>query len=223
MKCHSFAALGLMLTIACGGPEWELGDVPELSESIEGWPLGPGYTVRAQLSGGRPEDPPLAEAPLAADGTFHMTLPGASALGGALVPIDSVPRFGCDAAPAVSPPELRIVPTWLVAVKPGAAEVPLRRTDAPLDGPLMGLTEASYLYSDTDGSLTGELGCLGGGYDTRTRYDIHLRRGWNVVLFRLDELVVSEDPAVPTRARGRTWTGPLPEALRWRWQVAISS
>jgi len=186
----------------------------ELSGTVENW-IGQAATLKAELAD-TVDSAVLAEAPMGADGSFSLTLPGEEQVADYLGPM---PGTSCEEDGGTG--TVVVTPSTLEVASVSYAAYDSADSNASLLGEVFhavrseGSSTIVYqLYAASSGTVTGS--CISTFEDengveatyTRT-YDMNLVAGWNDVMFTFTEnSATSSTGNVPATARWEYVEGP---------------
>lgn len=204
-----------LLHPGCGGADGFLGEDAVLHGEIEGWTRGPGYSLSAAVLRLPTATQPLTSAPIRASGSFDIELPSSGDIADAMTTGGVVGGGdGCSSVPTIAPADAKSAQLLLSVTKPGSTPAPLLLFSRKLGGlPHSGDTTASILYTDRDSRIDGKLRCGTEGSSASVDYHVTLRKGWNTILSRYQEVVISQ---TGTRIVAESFNGPLPPELTWQ-------
>ena len=175
-----------------------------LSGTVQGW-TGQAATVKAEaVDIGGQNLGVLAEAPLNADGTFSLTLPGAEGVAGKFAPYNPI----CSGEEGVieitpSPLELITVPYLYIYSTTGQAIGSIA-----YESQTAFVVQAYAASAATvEGSCVYTSGDSGGSATSTEMYDINLAAGWNTIIYEGTEagVIIS--------------TGDVPAAATWQYSA----
>lgn len=191
----------------CGNGEavW-LGEPAVVSGQIDGWGLGAGYHLRAEIFSAE-EFHTVAEAPIDAAGSFSIILPQGHAVEPYLTSAAPMNQPCKIWTSKVSREDVRSASVIFSAVNSSSGMIPIFRQSLPQAA--LPLSIAQYTYLDGDLSVVAESDCIVGTQRRQGHIEQTLKRGWNALHARVFE-------NTDTKVKFEILTEELPDTVEWR-------
>lgn len=223
-KTRTLPCLGLtFLLSACGGGGGSLGDSPTINGTIQGWTLGSGYSLQAELASGplTQQQRILATGSIDPQGTFSITLPGAAVMNqyvqsqGIVVTANS----GCNGTlvggVSVSPDPLQAIKIYFYAVQ-GTTHKRITQIGFNYMATTMSSTQSStqvnYYYSLMTSTASGQVSCTSSTGTIRAAVSIGMVPGWNSVV---SEVFAERQNTGMINGSTSMYTGSAPGQAQW--------
>lgn len=223
-KYTALSYLGLSLFLSsCGGGSGSLGDSPTLGGTIQGWTLGSGYSLQAELTAGAltQQQRVIATANIDPQGSFSITLPGAAVMDQYAQYQSTVTtsNSGCggtlSGAVSVSPDPLQAIKIAFYAVQGTMRKRINQISYSIMATPQAGTqssTTVTYYYSTGTGTASGQVTCTTATVTVRAALSLGISPGWNSVV---TEAFSEKQNTGATSGSTSLYSGSAPSQAQW--------
>jgi hypothetical protein len=218
----SYLGLSLLLS-ACGGGSGSLGDSPTLSGAIQGWTLGSGYSLQAELTTGAltQQQRVIATGTIDPQGVFSITLPGAAVMNQYAQYQSTVVtgNSGCNGtisgAVSVSPDPLQAIKIAFYAAQ-GTTHKRITQLGysimATQQASTQSSTQVTYYFSPGTGTASGQVTCTSATGTVRAALSVGMSPGWNSIV---TEAFAEKQNTGMTNGSTSLYSGPAPSQAQW--------
>lgn len=223
-KIRTLPCLGLTFLLAsCGGSSGSLGDSPTISGAVQGWTLGAGYSLQAELVNGplTQQQRVLATGTIDPQGAFSITLPGTAVMN-QYVQSQSIvvtANSGCNGmlvgGVTVSPDPLQAIKVYFYAVQ-GTTRKRISQIGfnymATAQSSTQSSTQVGYYYSLATSTASGQVSCTTSTGTVRAAVSIGMVPGWNALV---TEAFAEKQNTGTTNGSTSMYSGTAPGQAQW--------